>query len=231
MKKIWRWICETAWIQPLLIVGLIFAVVFSIPSISSWINDLSKSQSNYEFYNKKAMSATTLLDAYNDEDGHYANIDDEEGNFLLVFVKKGCDNCEKSENAFKVFMEKDGWIDGKSNKVEPKVYFLYVNYDKDSSSKKEKAKAKEFEEFENATNLWDESTRAFEDSMSKGYSGITYSEGVDNYFANNEYPTPMLAYFSEGTMVDAIMGIPEDKTLPEKVEFIRDLYYHQGQFE
>ena len=31
---IWRWIKETAWVQPLLIVGIIFAIIFSIPSIT-----------------------------------------------------------------------------------------------------------------------------------------------------------------------------------------------------
>ena len=35
---IWRWIKETAWVQPLLIVGLIFGIIFSIPSITSWVN-------------------------------------------------------------------------------------------------------------------------------------------------------------------------------------------------
>ncbi len=39
--KIWRWIKETAWVQPLLIVGAIFAVIFSIPYITAWANEWS----------------------------------------------------------------------------------------------------------------------------------------------------------------------------------------------
>lgn len=35
-SRFWRWIRETAWVQPLLIVGGIFAVVFSIPKFSTW---------------------------------------------------------------------------------------------------------------------------------------------------------------------------------------------------
>ena len=31
---LWRWIKETAWVQPLLIVGCIFAVIFSIPCLN-----------------------------------------------------------------------------------------------------------------------------------------------------------------------------------------------------
>ena len=34
--RIWRWIKETAWVQPLLIVGAIFAVIFSIPYVTEW---------------------------------------------------------------------------------------------------------------------------------------------------------------------------------------------------
>ena len=35
--RIGRWIKETAWIQPLLIVGAIFAVIFAIPHVrSAW---------------------------------------------------------------------------------------------------------------------------------------------------------------------------------------------------
>ena len=39
--RIWRWIKETAWVQPLLIVGAIFAVIFSIPYITSWASEWS----------------------------------------------------------------------------------------------------------------------------------------------------------------------------------------------
>lgn len=235
MKKIWRWICETAWIQPLLIVGLIFAVVFSIPSISSWINDLSKSQSHYDFYNDNDISSQDLLKSY--IDNGYSDLADEEGNFFLVFIKSGCPSCEEDEAAFKDFMKKGGWDDGKGNKVKPEVHFLYVNYDKDSSSKKEKAKAEEFEKLETETNLWEDSIGAYLTACDSGYAGVsTKSDEVDNYFTNNEYPTPMIAYFSKDesqkiVMKEAIMGIPSEKTTSQKVEYLRDFYYHQGQFE
>lgn len=35
--RIWRGIKETAWVQPLLIVGAIFAVIFAIPRVTSWV--------------------------------------------------------------------------------------------------------------------------------------------------------------------------------------------------
>ncbi len=44
--RIWRWIKETAWVQPLLIVGLIFSVIFSIPHINSWVENFSIEKAN-----------------------------------------------------------------------------------------------------------------------------------------------------------------------------------------
>ena len=57
--RIGRWIKETAWIQPLLIVGAIFAVIFAIPHIingvKGWFND---SDSTNAFYAQYRLSLT-----------------------------------------------------------------------------------------------------------------------------------------------------------------------------
>jgi hypothetical protein len=53
--KIWRWIKDTAWVQPLLIVGAIFAVIFSIPSITSWASNFNQTSAN-SFYNVKKQN-------------------------------------------------------------------------------------------------------------------------------------------------------------------------------
>jgi hypothetical protein len=53
--KIWRWIKETAWVQPLLIVGAIFAIIFSIPQITKWANSASQTTAG-EFYKKYRQS-------------------------------------------------------------------------------------------------------------------------------------------------------------------------------
>ena len=51
--KLWRWIKETAWVQPLLIVGAIFALIFSIPSITSWVGSWDFSTENSYYLSKK----------------------------------------------------------------------------------------------------------------------------------------------------------------------------------
>jgi hypothetical protein len=66
--KIWRWIKDTAWVQPLLIVGAIFAVIFSIPYITEWANNFTHNSTN-SFYNasKKNLEGET-----NDKDSKSA---------------------------------------------------------------------------------------------------------------------------------------------------------------
>ena len=54
-NKLWRWIKETAWVQPLLIVGAIFAIIFSIPKFSSWFEAMGIGSSN-SFYNSHKLS-------------------------------------------------------------------------------------------------------------------------------------------------------------------------------
>lgn len=53
--KIWRWIKETAWVQPLLIVGAIFAVIFSIPYITNWVASWNEA-GNGAFYSSYQVS-------------------------------------------------------------------------------------------------------------------------------------------------------------------------------
>ena len=51
--RIGRWIKDTAWIQPLLIVGVIFAIIFSIPSIVDGINSINDRRNSAQEYYKK----------------------------------------------------------------------------------------------------------------------------------------------------------------------------------
>ncbi|MDD5884460.1 MAG: hypothetical protein PUC66_00280 [Erysipelotrichaceae bacterium] len=53
--RIWRWIKETAWVQPLLIVGAIFAIIFSIPYITRWAQSFSGTGSG-QFYKQYDIS-------------------------------------------------------------------------------------------------------------------------------------------------------------------------------
>ena len=51
-KKIWDWIKTTAWVQPLLIVGIIFGIIFSINPIVNAIKGAINSDDTGKFYEK-----------------------------------------------------------------------------------------------------------------------------------------------------------------------------------
>lgn len=124
--KFWGWLKETAWIQPLLIVGVVFAVIFSISPIVQAINNAGNaSDEAMDFFNQYKYS---LEGVYGDEDTSDAgnliskiqeasNATEEERDaiidqlpaerFFLVFAENDCDACETAAKGFKVL--KDSW--------------------------------------------------------------------------------------------------------------------------
>ncbi|MGM9814192.1 MAG: hypothetical protein ACI32C_04810 [Candidatus Enteromonas sp.] len=67
-SRFWRWIRETAWVQPLLIVGGIFAIIFSIPKFSTWFSAMG-SDSSKGYFNSYKLSLEGE-DAVQDNEGN-----------------------------------------------------------------------------------------------------------------------------------------------------------------
>jgi hypothetical protein len=121
--RIGRWIRDTAWVQPLLIVGGIFAVIFSIPHITTWVKSWFKEGNAAEkYYSSHDLSFSGIekgtsevnqmfeyLEAYENNDA--AGIAKGENKFgkkfFLAFVQEGCEDCESNYKGFKVL--KDNW--------------------------------------------------------------------------------------------------------------------------
>ena len=131
--KVWRWIKETAWIQPLLIVGGIFAIIFSIPYITDWVGSWGYGSTG-AYFNSKLQSLEgekeeavkgkdgdyvteadkIVYDIYENTklayDGNYDQINSEYGEkFFLVFTSDDCDGCSKAEEGFKALFDTDNW--------------------------------------------------------------------------------------------------------------------------
>ena len=70
-----NWIKNTAWIQPLLIVGLIFGVIMSIKPFVSWIGGVLNPDENYRFLiskkdkNRDIVSKFEIIDGGTDSQG------------------------------------------------------------------------------------------------------------------------------------------------------------------
>lgn len=119
---IWRWIRETAWVQPLLIVGVIFGVIFSIPSITNWVKSWDFGSDTYAWLYNEQLSlegvkgAENSGEAYdfmlkfneaqikwssNDKAGAKETLKDysgDDGKMLLYFVKEDS-NSEDTNDA------------------------------------------------------------------------------------------------------------------------------------
>lgn len=126
-KKIWDWIKQTAWIQPLLIVGIIFGVIFSIPSIVKAVQAEKAASNEYQAYYHKfqislelddsskkdsspADKFTTSLekvmkggaDATAEFKKNYSNLGEK---FFVAYVSESCEKCKEAKDGFKLFQE------------------------------------------------------------------------------------------------------------------------------
>ncbi len=130
--KVWRWIKETAWVQPLLIVGAIFAVIFSIPYITDWVNSWGYGAAG-TFFNSQKQSLEGQVASGEDGDETKADIiiddiwentqkayegqtlSDEEVSkygrkFYLIFTADDCSGCTSAEEGFDALDENWGDI-------------------------------------------------------------------------------------------------------------------------
>ena len=121
-KKIWDWIKQTAWIQPLLIVGIIFGVIFSIPAIVNAIKSAQEEASATEnYYHKYQLSleggeesaadkATNALYKAmdNPSEENVAAVKEEFGTdkFFFTYVSDTCENCLQAKYGFD-YLEKN----------------------------------------------------------------------------------------------------------------------------
>lgn len=102
--RIWRWIKETAWVQPLLIVSLIFGIILLIQPISQGIGALADLITNNEKYytdNKVKLVGGKAESLIYDDDVRFK----ENEKYFLVFVAKDCANCSEAYQGFKTLFE------------------------------------------------------------------------------------------------------------------------------
>ncbi len=146
--RIWRWIKETAWIQPLLIVGLIFGLIFSIQPITKWIQGLAEdANSSSTFYSQFQKSlegnadsdADTLTNYVSDRmDGKDVTSNKfytENDKFFLAYVASTCPSCEEAKPGFETL--KNNWggsLAPKDTSLSFKMYTIFTDQTTDDSS-------------------------------------------------------------------------------------------------
>ena len=141
--RIGRWIKETAWIQPLLIVGAIFAVIFAIPHIidgvKGWFSEsdsANKFFASYQLSLKNAEKGTSKVDDFftTIEKGDAEKAKSQYGERFFVAFIKDDSGCKELYEGLKTF--KDKWsskdkefvgLDGNALKGNFKLYTIYTD--------------------------------------------------------------------------------------------------------
>ena len=148
--RIGRWIKETAWVQPLLIVGGIFAIIFSIPYLTKWVKSwFNEGSAAEKYYTSKKLNLKNAEKHTSDVDGLFDYLDTysqtnkatEEGKkkfgekFFLTLVQKECSACEDRYMGFKTLEENYGKGSFAVDSKEPayKFYTIYVDTKNDSN--------------------------------------------------------------------------------------------------
>ena len=122
--RIGRWIRDTAWVQPLLIVGGIFAIIFSIPSITKWVQSwFTTGNASLSFYKNSGYKkldngkddgtgsdADKLLSFIFSEDKTEEDYKKFGNKFFVTFVQEDCSTCESIYKGWK--SAKDNWGKG-----------------------------------------------------------------------------------------------------------------------
>jgi hypothetical protein len=133
--RIWTWIKETAWVQPLLIVGIIFAVIFSIPSISEWIQGIADNANSAETYYRKYdksldgeenSDAQKLVNAMMENDDQYGE------KFFLILVQEDCTGCEEMQPAVDLLRTKTNRFYDKDTFSDFKFYTIFTDEEVDA---------------------------------------------------------------------------------------------------
>ncbi len=135
--RIWNWIKETAWIQPLLIVGIIFAVIFSIPSISKWIQSIADNANSAETYYKKyqkSLKGDETSDAQKLIDAIMANEDTYGDKYFILLVQSTCGACEEMQPAIDLLRTKTSRFYDKETYGAFKFFTIFIDEEVDTDS-------------------------------------------------------------------------------------------------
>ncbi len=239
--RIWRWIKETAWVQPLLIVGLIFGVIFSIPSIVNGIKDLNENLSSSEaYYQNFQQSLVAGSDSDADKltrnivDASNGSAESEYGDkFFLLFVSVDCTSCKEAKNGFSTLQDNFNNALEPNDKLPFKMYTVFTDEVTSDTTTRETA----------FVQYMDRNADFFEEAAGNAYNTDYYINGKisDDDLVNVEQcdpdnfltPTIMLVdYTVEANkgVSEIMFGVDGDNDW-KKAELLLDCWNHEGDFE
>lgn len=258
-KKIWDWIRQTAWIQPLLIVGVIFGVIFSIPSIVNAIKDAQKeSQSvdNYYYQYQISLEGGDNSDAHKDTVALYKALNKIENSsftaadkkaiedafgaskFFFMYVASNCDKCADAKGGFTVLQDKWNTSDFKPSDNAPELVIHTVFTDQVTAETNSQDTA--FQQYlasGDYDHLWEIAGEAARtsDYYINGHLDDESIEALETADRINFLtPTILLYDFSDASnpkgISEVMFGVEADSDY-DRAELLLDCWNHTGEFE
>lgn len=252
-KKIWDWIKQTAWIQPLLIVGIIFGVITSIRPIIDLaktnkakrneyntfftqyrlsLKDAANEKSEADELTSKLFDIMDLSDS--DQDAALSsfkeNYSDKCGEkFFLAYVAKDCSNCADAKDAFAYF--KDNLLPEGDE-----FHLVTIFGDEEKYSDSEPEDTPFYDYCKNHQDFFTSVADVVVDTPYYSNDKITDSDLTSLIDGDNTViltPTIFLVELGEGIVnkgvTEVMIGIPGDGKY-EKAQQLADCWNHKGDF-
>ena len=204
--RIGRWIKETAWIQPLLIVGAIFAVIFAIPHIidgvKGWFDESDAANKYFAKYQlsldkadqgKGESEVDQLFTYIHNGEQDKETIKSKYGErFFVAFVQEDNSGCKDLYGGLKMFQDK--WANKKEGEFkglegEFKLITIYTD-----TVSEDDGSVNLFNE------VWSNHIEFFEDFARSDYLANTYYAKNKNYTTDN--------------YINSFVGSSDTKTCP-----------------
>ena len=189
--RIGRWIKETAWIQPLLIVGAIFAVIFAIPHIidgvKGWFDESDAANKYFAKY-QLSLDKADQGKGESEVDEFLTFIQNREEDtikskygerFFVAFVQEESSTCKDLYGGLKMFQDK--WADKKEGEFkgldgEFKLITIYTD-----------TKSEDDDTVNLFNEVWVNHMELFEDFARSDYLENTFYAKNKNYKTESSY--------------------------------------------
>lgn len=197
-KKIWDWIKQTAWIQPLLIVGIIFGVIFSIPSIVNAVKAHKSEKAKYQAYYHNFQLSLELSEQYNGKSASKADVFTYKLGDILAAKPGAVDEFKKSypDLGEKFFVS---YVGTKCN-VCNEVKSGFSTFEKKLNNDEAFYTADRSEKFHMVTIFADEETSETEENKT---AFVKYLSRHEDFFADAGAVAYETDYYTNGHLQDA----------------------------
>lgn len=200
-RKIGDYIKNTAWIQPLLIVVVIFLVLFLLNPITTGIKNLWNlitTRNNMETVSYKEYVETIKDSAnayevyYNDHDGDMTDYKDQK--YIVVFTQKNCEHCDEMYDLMNTYL-KSSYNNGDFKILNVK---LTTKTSKGELVYKDKTMGKADGSVDDYVKLLDQRIEDFA-TDAEGYNSSDFSTVTDSVYTY--VSTPMFIWYVNGMEV------------------------------